>query len=115
MTVVVDSAAQAWALRRQVAEAIAPGSGLANVRAMTMLELLSGLAEGLGLTGPASTDPLLEAAVVEALLRAEIGPLSASADHPETASSSGRPAEVCGTRRAHRQGCSRGGARSGLL
>ena len=61
------------------------GSGLANVRAMTLLELLSGLADRIGVTSPASTDPLLEAAVVEALLRAETGPLSASADHPETA------------------------------
>ena len=35
VTLVVDSAAQAWTLRRQIAEAGAPGTGIANVRAMT--------------------------------------------------------------------------------
>ena len=85
VTLVVDSAAQAWTLRRQIAEAGAPGTGIANVRAMTLVELLSLLADRVGVTSPASTDRLLEAAVVEALLRAETGPLSASADHPETA------------------------------
>ena len=85
VTLVVDSAAQAWTLRRQIAEASAPGTGIANVRAMTLVEFLSLLADRAGVTTPASTDRLLEAAVVEALLRAETGPLSASADHPETA------------------------------
>ena len=85
VTLVVDSAAQAWALRRQIAESSAPGGGVANVRAMTLVELLSGLADRVGVTTPVSAEPLLEAAVVEALLRAETGPLSASADHPETA------------------------------
>ena len=85
VTLVVDSAAQAWTLRRQIAEAGAPGTGIANVRAMTLVELLSLMADRVGVTTPASTDRLLEAAVVEALLRAETGPLSASADHPETA------------------------------
>ncbi len=85
LTLVVDSPAQAWALRRQIAEAAAPGKGLANIRAMTLLELLAMLADTIGLTSPAAADPLLEAAVVEALLCAETGPLSASAEHPETA------------------------------
>jgi ATP-dependent helicase/nuclease subunit B len=85
VTVVVDFAAQGWALRRQLAESAPPGSGMANVRAMTLPELMSALGDGSTPAGPAGADPLLEAAVVEALVRAETGPLSASADHPETA------------------------------
>ncbi len=85
VTLVVDSAAQAWALRRQLAGAAKPGSGVANVRAMTLLEFVAELATRIGKVSSATTDPLLEAAVVEALLRAETGPLAASADHPETA------------------------------
>ncbi|MFZ4486413.1 MAG: PD-(D/E)XK nuclease family protein [Candidatus Nanopelagicales bacterium] len=85
VTLVTDSAAQAWALRRQLAEACAPGSGVVNVRAVTLAELMSELARRVGLISPASTDPLLAASVVGGLLRADTGPLSASADHPETA------------------------------
>lgn len=85
VTLVVDSAAQAWALRRQLAEAAAPGTGIANVRAMTLVELLTTLAERIAVAAPTSSEPLLEAAAFEALLRAETGPLSASTDHPETA------------------------------
>ena len=85
VTLIVDSAAQAWALRRQIAETATPGTGVANVRAMTLVEFVSVLCHRIGLASPASTDPLLEAALVEALLRSETGPLSASAEHPETA------------------------------
>ena len=85
VTLVTDSAAQAWALRRQLAEACAPGSGVVNMRAVTLAELMSELARRVGLISPASADPLLAASVVGGLLRADTGPLSASADHPETA------------------------------
>jgi hypothetical protein len=85
VTLVVDSAAQAWALRRQVVALALPGSGVANVRAMTLVDLMSGLADAVGQGSPSASDPLFVAAVVEALLRMETGPLAASADHPETA------------------------------
>ena len=85
VTLIVDSAAQAWALRRQVAETGPRGRGIANLRAMTMTELMSELARRIGIATPSSADPLLQAAVVEALLRSESGALAASADHPDTA------------------------------
>ncbi|MBU6244122.1 MAG: PD-(D/E)XK nuclease family protein [Actinomycetales bacterium] len=85
VTLVVDTAAAGWALRRQVAQAQAPGTGLANVRAVTLLEWMSDLGERVGLTSPATADPLLSSAVYEALLRRQAGPLSSSAEHPQTA------------------------------
>ena len=85
VTLVTDSAAQAWALRRQLAEASAPGTGVVNIRAVTLADLMSELARRVDLVSPASTDPLVAASVVGGLLRADTGPLSASADHPATA------------------------------
>ena len=52
---------------------------------MTLAELMAELARRVGLASPVSADPLLAAAVVGGLLRADTGPLSASADHPQTA------------------------------
>lgn len=48
VTLIVDSAAQAWALRRQLAGSAKPGSGVANVRAMTLLEFVAELAKRIG-------------------------------------------------------------------
>ena len=85
VTLVTDSAAQAWALRRQLAEASGPGTGVVNLKVMTLAELMAELARRVGLASPVSADPLLAASVVGGLLRADTGPLSASADHPQTA------------------------------
>ena len=85
VTLVTDSAAQAWAFRRQLAEASGIGAGVVNLKVTTLAELMSELAQRVGLVSPATADPLLAAAVVGGLLRADTGPLSASADHPETA------------------------------
>jgi hypothetical protein len=77
VTLVTDSAAQAWALRRQLAEASGPGTGVVNLKVMTLADLISELARRVGLASPVSADPLLAAAVVGGLLRADTGPLSA--------------------------------------
>lgn len=84
VTLVVDTAAQAWVLRRQIVESLAVGSGIANLRAMTLQELLADLARRAGVPGPASRDEVRETAVIEAMLRAERGELAASAEHAET-------------------------------
>jgi ATP-dependent helicase/nuclease subunit B len=85
VTLVVDSPAQGWALRRQLVRARSVGSGLANLRTVTVTELLGELAPATGVTVPGSADDVLRAAVTEATLRAQTGPLAASRDHPETA------------------------------
>ena len=81
----IDDAAQGWALRRQVARRWPLGAAMANVRTVTVRELLDQLALAIGTPGAQSPDSTLRVAVTESLLRRQTGLLAASKDHPDTA------------------------------
>ena len=85
VTLIVDSPSQGWALRRQLIRAWPIGTGVANLRALTLTEFLGELASPTNLRLPGTSDDVLRSAVVEATLRSQTGPLAASKDHPDTA------------------------------
>lgn len=85
VTLLVDSSAQGWALRRQIAARLAPGSALANVRTLTVGEFMGRCATGWGLPEPTALDDVVRTAITGATLATETGPLSLSAAHPDSA------------------------------
>jgi hypothetical protein len=93
VTLVVDTAAQAWEFRRQIVASLPVGSGLANVQTTTLPELLATWAADAGVTTPDTADPVLSAAVVDISLDAEGEPWAASAGHPDTTLRLGRLAD----------------------
>ena len=90
VTMIVPSRSLAWKLRRQIAGRLPSGGGVANIRALTDLELLDTCALALGLTPASGGDRIVRAAVLENALRRAGGVLGVSADHPETAVRLGR-------------------------
>jgi RecB family exonuclease len=85
VTLVVDSPAVGWALRRQLVCGWPAGAGVANLRTLTLNELMAELAAGCGIATPGQGDTTLRVAVTESFLRSDTGPLMASRDHPDTA------------------------------
>ncbi|CAB4924869.1 MAG: hypothetical protein F2836_02015 [Actinobacteria bacterium] len=84
VTLVVDSPAQGWALRRQLVCSLPAGAGIGNLRTLTVDELMEHIERACGLSIRGSASESLRTAVTEQVLRSQEGALAASREHPDT-------------------------------
>lgn len=85
VTWVVESAYAGTLLRRQLVASGSFGEGAANIRLVTLPELISTLASRLGVEGATGVPRMVTEAVVAAVLARDPGPFVDIHDHPSTA------------------------------
>ena len=84
VTIVAASAAQGWALRRQVASRFGVGSAVLNLAVMTLDEFMVECAKAAGVASPKS-DRLLADMAAQTLLQSHTSALQVAAGHRQSA------------------------------